>query len=136
LNDFVAKLGWPGVRQTFQLTRDVAWTDRLTGEGKTSRQVVYGLTSLSCEQADAAKLLALNRGHWSIENRVFYVRDVTFGEDRCRLRTKLAPINLSTIRSVAIARYRAQGHRNLAAALRESAWDFSRLLTNLGILKQ
>ncbi len=136
LNDFAAKLGWPGVRQTFQLTREVAWTDRTTGERKTSREVAYGLTSLSRELADAAKLLALNRGHWTIENRVFYVRDVTFGEDRCRLRKRSAPINLSRVRSAAITWFRAHGHRNLAAALRESAWDFSRLFARLGIMKQ
>jgi predicted transposase YbfD/YdcC len=136
LNDFVQKLGWPGVRQTFQITREVAWTDRTTGEQRTSREVVYGLTSLSRKQADAAKLLSLNRGHWTIENRVFYVRDVTFGEDRCRLRTRSAPINLSRVRSAAITWFRAHGHRNLAAAVRQSAWDSSRLFARLGIMKQ
>jgi len=132
----VTRLGWPGVRQTFQITREVAWTDRITGERKSSYEVVYGMTSLSRKQADAARLLALHRGHWTIENRVFYVRDVTFGEDGCRLRTLAAPINLSSARSAAISWFRGEGHSNLAAAIREFAWNPSRLLTKLGILKQ
>jgi predicted transposase YbfD/YdcC len=132
----VTRLGWPGVKQTFQITREVEWTDRLTGERTSSREVVYGITSLSRKQADAARLLVLNRGHWTIENRVFYVRDVTFGEDGCRLRTLAAPINLSTVRSAAICWFRAEGWDNLAAAIRESAWNPSRLLAKLGILKQ
>ena len=130
------RLGWPGVQQTFQITREVEWTDRLTGERKSSREVVYGITSLSREQADAVQLLVLNRGHWTIENRVFYVRDVTFGEDGCRLRTLAAPINLSSVRSAAISWFRAEGWENLAAAIREAAWNPSRLLAKLGILKQ
>lgn len=117
------------------MTRDTTWIDRATGEQKTSHEVVYGITSLARSQADAAKLLSLNRGHWTIENRVFYVRDVTFGEDRCRLRVQSAPINLSSVRNTAIAWLRSNGYTNLAAALREFAWDYSRLFAKLGIMK-
>jgi hypothetical protein len=130
------QLGWPDVQQAFQITREVSWTDRTTAERKSSREVVYGITSLMRDQADAKQLLVLNRGHWKIENGVFYVRDVTFGEDACRLRTQAAPFNLSSIRSAAISWFRSEGYKNIAAALRESAWNPSRLLARLGILKQ
>jgi predicted transposase YbfD/YdcC len=48
-------------------------------------------------------LLSLNCGHWTIESRVFCVRNATFGEDHCRLRTKSAPINLASLRSAVIS---------------------------------
>ena len=48
---------------------------------------IFCITDLTPEQADPGQLLALNRGHWSIENRLHWVRDVTFDEDRCQVRT-------------------------------------------------
>ena len=50
-------------------------------KGKTTVEVVHGITSLSRERADAARLLGLTRGHWGIENGSHYRRDVTLGED-------------------------------------------------------
>ncbi len=47
---------------------------------------VYGITSLSRAQADAGRMLELIRGHWGIENGLHHVRDVTLGEDACRVR--------------------------------------------------
>ena len=51
-----------------------------------SREVVYGITSLSPTRASAARLLALVRGHWKIENRFHWRRDVTLREDHCQVR--------------------------------------------------
>jgi hypothetical protein len=65
-------------------------------------EVVYGLTSLGRERADAAALLAFVRGHWGIENRLHYVKDETLGEDRCRVRTGSSPEVLSLLRGVAV----------------------------------
>ena len=59
---------------------------RVTGT-KTTVEVVYGITSVGPERADAAGLLQLARGHWGIENGLHFVRDVTLGEDACRART-------------------------------------------------
>jgi hypothetical protein len=53
---------WAGLKQGFALTRE------RTVQGVTTRETVYGITSLSVEQADAGRLLALTRGHWGIEN--------------------------------------------------------------------
>ena len=89
LNFFLQQhLGWSSVRQVFRITRTFTWTDRGTGERRTSREVAYGITDLARTQADAERLLRLNRGHWSIENSVFYVRDEAFGEDRSRIRRR------------------------------------------------
>ena len=87
---------WPGLTQGFELTR------RRTVQGETSVEVVYGITSLKGEEADARRLLGLTRGHWRIENRLHYVRDVTLGEDGCRVRRGNAPQVLAAVRNVVI----------------------------------
>ena len=112
LNDY---LDWPGVRQVFMLHR------RRTVQGKISVEEVYGITSLSRQQADAKDLLALARNHWGIENSLHWVRDVTFGEDACRVRTGQAPRFLAACRNLAIGLLNRAGCTNKAAALRRHA---------------
>ena len=62
-----------------------------THKGVISRERAYAITTLTPEQAGPARLLKLWRGHWSIENQVHWVRDVTFDEDRRQVRTGAAP---------------------------------------------
>lgn len=69
------------------------------------------MTSLKKEQASAERLLELNRGYWEIENRVHYVRDVTYDEDRCRIRTQNGPRMMASIRNLAISIVRLMGFR-------------------------
>jgi len=106
---------WPDLAQAFKLVR------QRTLRGKTTTETTYGITSLPPEDADAKALLHLTREHWGIENRVFYVRDVTFGEDHCRVRTGTAPMILSTLRNVTLNLLRGKGVPNIAAALRRHA---------------
>jgi predicted transposase YbfD/YdcC len=108
---------WPLVEQVAELTRTV--TVRATG--KTSQEVVYLLTSLTPAQASPQRLLALVRGHWSIENGSHYVRDVTFGEDRSRLRTGSAPHILAALRNLAITLIHRSGSSQIAATRRHFA---------------
>lgn len=112
LNDY---LGWPGVQQCYKLTR------QRTIHGQTSTEIAYGITSLSRQKATAKDLLQLTRDHWSIENGVFYVRDMTLGEDACRVRTGTAPLILSTLRNVIVNLLNRAGVKNKAAALRRHA---------------
>ena len=81
-------------------------------------------------------MLELNRGHWGIENRLHWVRDETFGEDRSRIRTNHGPQQLAIARNAAIASCRVNNYRQIAAAQREFAWNPSRLFAFLGYLKQ
>ena len=90
----------------------------------------------SRQQAAAAQLLKWWRDHWGIENRVHYVRDVTFGEDHCRVRTGSAPQVLAACRNAAISFLRSHNCPNIAAALREHAYQPRKLFAKLGILKQ
>jgi len=112
LNEY---LDWPGVQQVFRLER------RRTIKGKCTTEIAYGITSLARTQADAAALLALVRGHWSIENNLFGVRDTTFGEDACRVRTGHAPQNLAAIRNAVITLLNQHNRSNKAATLRRHA---------------
>jgi hypothetical protein len=79
------------------------------------------VTSLPPEQADPARLLRLNRGHWGIENRSHYVRDLTFGEDRSRIRVGRGPAIMASLNNFAIALGRLSGFTNMATALRAFA---------------
>lgn len=97
LNHFLQRqLGWSSVQQVFRITRTRFRPHPQTGQSERSTEVAYGITSLSRKQADAKQLLAYNRGHWGIENGLHYVRDVTFGEDRSRLRKGHGPQHLAT----------------------------------------
>lgn len=107
---------WRGLRQGFRIRREG------TRAGKATVEVAHGITSLSPEQADATRLLAEVRGHWSVENGLHYVRDVTLGEDACRVRKGAAPQSLAVCRNLVVfllgrlpGDNRAQAIRRLAA---------------------
>jgi predicted transposase YbfD/YdcC len=96
LNDFLAR-DWPGVGQVFRLRR------RVEHALKCTQEIVYGITSLTPKRADASRLLRLNRGHWSIENRLHYCRDGALGEDACQVRKGSAPHVLAVLNSFVLA---------------------------------
>ncbi len=96
LSDFLAPK-WPGVQQVFQLQR------RIWRQGQLTTEVVYGMTSLPVQRTSVAALLALVRAHWHIENRSHWRRDVTLGEDRCKVASPLAPQLLAALNNVVLA---------------------------------
>lgn len=122
-------LDFPGAAQIFQITR--YRTNRATGTRQT--ETVYGITSLTPHAAGPAHIAAYLRGHWQIENRLHWVRDVTYGEDTSRLRTGTAPRAMATLRNLAISALRQTGHTNIAAGLRHMARNPTRPLQLLGI---
>jgi predicted transposase YbfD/YdcC len=89
--------------------------------GKTSREVVYLLTTLPPELASPQRLLELVRGHWGIENSLHYVRAVTFGCDRSRLRRGNAPQIMAALRNLAITLIHRFGSCQIAATRRHFA---------------
>ncbi len=107
-------LDWPGVQQVMRRTcRRIAHKT-----GAVSEETTYGVTSLPRERASAAVLEQLWRGHWTIENRVHYVRDVTLGEDAGQLHTGSAPQVLAALRNGVLSLYRSRGWQNIADAVR------------------
>jgi predicted transposase YbfD/YdcC len=108
-------LDWPGVKQVCLLERV-----RRT-KGKTTTETVCAVTSLGPERASAGQLLALSRGHWEIENKLHWVRDMSLGEDACRVRTGEAPEILAAVRNAALRLLRSSGLTEIAASLRRHA---------------
>ena len=104
---------WPAARQVFRLERRT-----LLGDGRWQESVAYGITSLPRKVADAERLLALARGHWGIENGLFYRRDVTLGEDRSLLRRGNGPQILAILNDLTLGLLRREGHTNAAEGRR------------------
>jgi predicted transposase YbfD/YdcC len=115
-----AWIEFAGAAQVAQLRRTV------TRNGKKTVEVVYLITS--DRNADPATLAAWVRGHWEIENRLHWVRDVTYQEDKSLVRTGNAPRVMASLRSLAISLLRIDGHANIAAANRHHARDPQRTL--------
>jgi hypothetical protein len=96
------QMGFPHVMQLARVDR----LRELKG-GKQEVETVWLITSLSVERADAARLLALAREYWSIENGTHYRLDVSAGEDRCRVRHPVAATVLGLLRRAVQGEYRA-----------------------------
>jgi predicted transposase YbfD/YdcC len=120
---------WPGHAQVLELQRTV--TNKRTGV--TRREVVHGITSLGPERASAAQLLALWRAHWHIENKLHWVRDVTFDEDRSQVRAGHIPQVMAALRNIAISLLRVAGAENIAAACRRYAAQPALALAAVGL---
>jgi predicted transposase YbfD/YdcC len=87
-------------------------------KGQTTEETAYGITSLAPTEANASRLLGLTRGHWGIENKLHYVRDVTLGEDGCRVRKGAAPQVLAAVRNAVIHLLAGVEAPSYAAAIR------------------
>lgn len=94
---------------------------------------MFGVTSLEAANTSPARILELNRGHWSIENCVHYVRDWTFDEDRCRVRKGHAAKTLAALRNFAISLLRRGHASNIASSVRRCARKMTRILELLGV---
>jgi predicted transposase YbfD/YdcC len=124
----VAGLEFPHATQAIRITRRV----RSLCSRRWRTVTVYAVTSLTAAQASPARLADWIRGHWGIE-ALHHVRDTTFAEDACQVRTGNAPRAMASLRNLAIGILRLHGRRNIAAALRRNARDATRLLPLLGI---
>lgn len=118
---------WAGLKQGFELTRT------RTCKGRTTVELIYGITSLTEQQADAARLLRLTRGHWGIENQLHYVRDVTLGEDGCRVRKGAAPQVLAAVRNAVLHVLAGVQASSKAAAIRRLNHHPEEALALLGL---
>lgn len=118
---------WPGLKQFLQLDREVREGGRVT------TTTSYAVTSVPPGVYSPAQWLKIWRDHWGIENRCFYLRDVTLREDASRLRTDHAPRNMATFRNAALTVLRHLGLTNVAHTLRDHALDLPKLVRRLGL---
>jgi predicted transposase YbfD/YdcC len=109
-----AGLRFPHAAQAIQIVR----RRKRLGSRKWSTETVYAVTSLTAAQARPDQLAAALRGHWAIEDRLHWVRDVTYGEDLSQVRTGSGPRVMATLRNLALAILRLAGATSIAAALR------------------
>ena len=118
---------WPGLEQVFRLERERI----VSKSGKYQREIVYGLTSLTPARASPARLLALTRAYWGIENGLHYRRDVTFHEDATRLTQGHAGHVMASVNNLVLGLLRLAGFTNLAAARRYCGADLAHALALL-----
>jgi predicted transposase YbfD/YdcC len=109
---------WPGLQQALRVDRRVI--HKRTGLVLRA-ETAYAVTSARPRRATPPPLLALWRGHWAIENRLHYVRDVVFDEDRATVRASHAPQVMAAFRNAAIGLIRALGAAKIAATCRQFA---------------
>ena len=116
-----AVLDFTGAVQVAQIRRT-----RTTRQGKKSVEVVYIITSMPSADASPTQIATWVQGHWGIENKLHWVRDVVFDEDRSTVRTGNAPRVMATLRSTAISVLRLAGITDIARATRHHARDANR----------
>jgi predicted transposase YbfD/YdcC len=97
-----------------------------TTAGRKSVEVVYIITSMPATEATPEQIATWVQGHWGIENRLHWVRDVLYDEDRSTVRTGNAPRVMATLRSTAISLLRLTGTTNITKATRHHARDATR----------
>jgi len=131
LNDY---LRFPHVGQAFVVERYSV--KKRTGE--VSSEIAYGITSRPPDQANAQRVLQVNRGHWVIENSCHYILDWTFDEDRSRIRTGYGPENMTRLRRFAIGVIKSKGGKSVPQKMRQLAgrvrlvFDYLRMTENSG----
>jgi len=124
-----ASVQWKGLRSVVMIERE-----RTVGD-KTSVETADYLTSLP---ADPARLGALVRRHWSIENELHWVLDVTFDEDQSRIRDRNSAMNLTLLRKLALSllkREQSDPRKSIAMKRRRVGWNNDYLFTVLGTLR-
>ena len=121
-------LDWPDAAQVMRRTCQRV----ILRTGEVSRETTYGITSLGRDLAQPVHLEAFWRGHWTIENKVHYVRDETLREDRGQTHTGSAPQALAALRNGIISRLRYRGWNNIAEALRHYGASVQQALRFIG----
>lgn len=110
--------GWIGLKQVIKVQR------RVKDKGRIRQEDAFYISSL---EVNAQVFCRGIKSHWSIENNLHWVKDVTFKEDASRIRTANAPQNTSIFRNISINLFRTNDYKNLAQAQRLVANDINKL---------
>jgi hypothetical protein len=104
----------PHAQSVFRIER----LRQVLGGAPAQPEIVYGVSSLSAARLGARSMLAYNRGHWTIENRLHHVRDTTYDEDRSQIRKRNGPQVMALLRNLAISLLRLARAASIASATR------------------
>jgi len=127
INGFV---DFPYVAQVMRIDRK----STVIKTNKVTQETAHAITSLSEQKANPACLLALVREHWSIENKLHYVRDTTFDEDRCSIRSATGQRVMASFRNLVISLIRLKtSEKNTAQVLRQNAMKPHLALALMGL---
>lgn len=140
LNAYAGSVGevgapWPALAQACRVERRRVVLTTGGVVAKDSREVTYYVTSRAAAATPIRTLADAIRGHWGIENRTHWVRDVVFGEDGCQIRTGAAPQVRAACLNLVIALLRRASRPDIASALRTYAGrpaDAVRLIATAG----
>ena len=119
-------LDWPGLAQVLRVER--TWT----APGVTKREVQYASTSLPPQIGTASRLLALQRGHWQIENGLHSIKDETLGEDRSQVHLGMGPSGMACLRDTVVSLLHRAGIDRIAERLRYHTRHPDAILALLG----
>lgn len=111
-----------------QLAIQIARRRRPAGSRRCHTETVYAVTDLGWQQIRADQLADAIRQHWHVENKLHWIRDVTFAEDLSQIRTEHGPANMAALRNLALSRHRIAGATNIAAACRHVGRHPNRVL--------
>ena len=89
--------------------------------GKTRHEIVYGVTSLSAEQASPDQLLHMLRSYWKIESGLHYPRDVTLHEDQTHFKKHSAAHTMAIINNLVLSLFARSDFHFLPSARRHFA---------------
>lgn len=107
-----SKFDFPEINQIGRLTR----TRENVKTGKVESETIFLITSHTSETLTAKRFLEINRGHWQIENKLHYVMDDTYQEDRMTIRKGSGPMIISLLRGLAVSLMRIAGVDNIKRA--------------------
>ena len=97
-----AWIDFPGAAQVIRIRR-TRTVNKRGGGRRTTTEVAHLICSLPMTDAPPELVASWARGHWTIENRLHWVRDVVFDEDRHQLRTANGPQIMAALRNLAIS---------------------------------
>jgi predicted transposase YbfD/YdcC len=112
-------LNFPYVGQAFVIERRIYYKKT----GQEGKDIVYGITSRTSGQADAERILRINRAHWSIENSCHYIIDWNYHEDRSRISKGYGPENMTRLRRFCVGLLKSKGIKNVAEKIRKLSFD-------------
>lgn len=125
--DLTDYLDWPGLTHVFKVQRD------RSDKKQKSTEIVYGIASLPEEYSSIRDLSKYLRGHWSIENNLHRVRDVSFSEDKSTIRKGHAPEVMAGLRNLVISIFQRGNVKSYPQAFRRFSAHPEELFTFLGL---